>query len=166
MTDEKQIDGTTHAEKDANGDIVHKPNVVDTEEVNIDSVATGTSRTIVGVPGALSNQHISIITQITEGVTDGSTTTIVELDPDTGDGFADAGHVTVSGVDQNDTSNIFVDTLGVTRGDAATVFNSHTRGSPQSRSYAVSGGILTLEMGGSGEDYTVDTLYYAMRARS
>jgi len=35
MTDERQIDGTTHAEKDENGDIVHKPDVTNTEQANI-----------------------------------------------------------------------------------------------------------------------------------
>lgn len=34
MTDESQIDGVTHAEKDSNGNIVHKPDVVDTESLD------------------------------------------------------------------------------------------------------------------------------------
>lgn len=47
MTDEKQIDGTTHAEKDANGDIVHKPDVVDTEDATIGGEAVNQVRTLV-----------------------------------------------------------------------------------------------------------------------
>lgn len=35
MTDEKQIDGTTHAEKDSSGNIVHKPDSVDTDDLVI-----------------------------------------------------------------------------------------------------------------------------------
>jgi len=41
MTDERKIDGTTHAEKNANGDIEHKPNVLNTGSVN-DRVFAGT----------------------------------------------------------------------------------------------------------------------------
>lgn len=47
MTDEYQIDGTTHAEKDANGDIVHKPDVVNTNEALLTSVTSLINSTAV-----------------------------------------------------------------------------------------------------------------------
>lgn len=73
MTDEYQIDGTTHAEKDANGDIVHKPDVVNTGQHNNTEYVPTDATT-----GAEINSVISSVSDGTEVVIPAGTYTLSE----------------------------------------------------------------------------------------
>jgi len=60
MTDEYQIDGTTHAEKDANGDIEHKPDVVNTGNNPTRQLRTQGPQRTVTVPGDYSTIQAAV----------------------------------------------------------------------------------------------------------
>jgi len=90
MTDEGQIDGETHYEKDSNGDIVHKPDVVSAENLSTDDIQRGKVERTQTLAGA------------SDGTTDTSNSVDIDVPFDTE--FDSAPHV-VATVDYLGTSN-------------------------------------------------------------
>lgn len=72
MTDEEQIDGVTHAEKDANGNIVHNPDVVNTGGVDIAGSDLVSDGDFVGIGPTLGTFKETFSTTSTSYVSDTS----------------------------------------------------------------------------------------------
>jgi len=157
MTDEKQIDGTTHAEKDANGDIVHKPNVVDTDDVTINDVLDATGLSVAN--GGSETQWLTF---------EASDSTILEsketyLPAVAGDNSANSifdvenGYLLILG--KSSDGDWFNDILNVATATDITVVDATTRGSPGSRSYSRSGSTLQVAIDDSGVSYNIAVRY-------
>jgi len=149
MTDEYQIDGTTHAEKNANGDIEHKPDVVNTDDLDISNISKGVTVIALDATEDADNSGGRILAQSTANVGTGGTT-ILDFD-----GVRYGGLVSVYGEDE-DGNKRFSDLVHVAF-DGSSVVNSITGGSPDGRSYSnPSGDGLTLTM--AADSYQVEAI--------